>query len=101
MPKLIVIIGITGNQGGSVADAFIDDPAWRLRGISRDVQSAASQSWSDKGVEMVQANLHDPESLKHVFKGANVVFSVTDFWKPFGKVEDTNGDNSASLTIFF
>lgn len=32
---------------------------------------------------MVQANLHDPESLRNVFKGANLVFSVTDFWKPF------------------
>jgi hypothetical protein len=32
---------------------------------------------------MLQADLHDPSSLKDVFKGAKLVFSVTDFWKPF------------------
>ena len=32
---------------------------------------------------MVQADLHDPSSLADVFKGANLIFSVTDFWKPF------------------
>ena len=32
---------------------------------------------------MVQADLHDPSTLVPAFKGANVIFSVTDFWKPF------------------
>ena len=36
--KLLVIIGITGNQGGSVARTFLNDPGmrskYRLRGIS-------------------------------------------------------------------
>ena len=32
---------------------------------------------------MVQADLHDPSTLVAAFKGANVIFSVTDFWKPF------------------
>lgn len=83
MKKLIVIIGITGNQGGSVASTFLQDPAWRIRGLSRDTQSPASKSLSEQGIEMVEADLHNPSSLKHVFKGASLVFSVTDFWKPF------------------
>jgi hypothetical protein len=32
---------------------------------------------------MVSANLHDPASLTAAFQGANLIFSVTDFWKPF------------------
>ncbi|KAF2625576.1 hypothetical protein BU25DRAFT_460294 [Macroventuria anomochaeta] len=35
MAKLIVIIGTTRNQGGSVAEAFLADKKWRLRIISR------------------------------------------------------------------
>jgi hypothetical protein len=83
MSKLIVIIGITGNQGGSVASTFLQDPEWRIRGLTRDPHSDASKALSARGVEMLQANLHDPASLQDAFKGANLVFSVTDFWKPF------------------
>lgn len=83
MAKLIVIIGITGNQGGSVAHTFLNDPSWRIRGLTRDTRSPASHALSAQGIEMVQANLQDPLSLTDVFKGANLVFSVTDFWKPY------------------
>lgn len=82
MTKLVVIIGITGNQGGSVASTFLQDPEWRIRGLTRDPQSSTAQALSSKGIEIVQADLHDPSSLVNVFKGANLVFSVTDFWKP-------------------
>lgn len=82
--KLFVIIGITGNQGGSVARTFLSDPnlqaTYRLRGISRDPTSPASQALIQKGVEIVQANLHDPASLATAFIDATVIFSVTDFW---------------------
>jgi hypothetical protein len=83
MTKLIVIIGITGNQGGSVASTFLQDPKWRIRGLTRDPHSNASKALSAQGVQMLQADLHDSASLQNAFKGANLVFSVTDFWKPF------------------
>lgn len=83
MSKLVVIIGITGNQGGSVANSFLQDPEWRIRGLTRDPESEKSKTLISRGVEMVKAELHDPSSLKDVFKGANLVFSVTDFWEPF------------------
>jgi hypothetical protein len=83
MTKLIVIIGITGNQGSSVASTFIADPTWRVRGLTRDPSSQASLALSAQGIEMVQADLHDSSSLETVFRGANLVFSVTDFWMPY------------------
>lgn len=83
MTKLVVIIGVTGNQGGSVAKAFLQDPTWRIRGLTRDVQSPASLALSAQDIDMVQVDLHDPISLQTAFKGANLVFSVTDFWNPF------------------
>jgi len=84
--KLLVITGITGNQGGSVARTFLTDPElrakYRLRGVSRQsFPNGAPDGLA--GVEMVKADLHDPASLFKAFEGAGVIFSVTDFWKPY------------------
>lgn len=32
---------------------------------------------------MVPGDLDDPASLKRAFKGAQVIFAMTDFWQPF------------------
>lgn len=83
---LLVIIGITGNQGGSVARTFLTGPElrsrYRIRGITRNISSAEARSLSAQGVEMVSTDLHDVKSLQRAFEGAHVIFSVTDFWKP-------------------
>ncbi|KAH6620598.1 hypothetical protein C7974DRAFT_316877 [Boeremia exigua] len=79
--KRITVVGITGNQGGSVADAFLNQPGWDVRGISRDKSSTASLDWVQKGVDMVQADLDDVESLKAAFSGSTAIFGVTDFWQ--------------------
>lgn len=85
--KIFVIIGITGNQGGSVARTFLSDPGmssiYRLRGISRDTLSTQSIQLAARGVEMVTANLHDPSSLLKAFSGAHAIFFITDFWTPY------------------
>lgn len=83
MSKLAVIIGITGNQGGSVAQRFLQDPQYRVRGITRNPTSASAQDLSSKGIEIVQADLEDIDSLVSAFRGANVIFSVTNYWEPF------------------
>lgn len=64
-----------------MADAFINEPGWKIRGISRDPSKQSSKVWSDKGVEMVAADLDDRASLETAFKGSNVIFGVTDFWQ--------------------
>ncbi|KAK6369368.1 hypothetical protein LTS17_009711 [Exophiala oligosperma] len=81
--KLIVVIGATGTQGGSVVDTFLSESGWRVRGVTRDITSEKSRALSSKGVEMVEANLDDVSSLVRAFDGAQVVFSVTDFWTGF------------------
>ena len=69
------------NQGGSVANLYAKEPGWKVRGISRDPSKA--QSWTARGVEVVKADLNDTESLIAAFKGANAIFSNTDFWAQF------------------
>ena len=70
-------------QGGSVADIFLSEPGWRIRGVTRDPNRAAAQSLSAKGMEMVHGDLDDPSTLRAAFRGANAIFAVTDFWQPF------------------
>ncbi|KAM6478018.1 NAD(P)-binding protein [Trichoderma sp. SZMC 28011] len=78
MTKLIVILGITGTQGASVADVFLQEPGWKLRGVTRDASRASSTYWKQKGVEIVEADLDKQESLEAAFKGANAIFGNID-----------------------
>ncbi|TQS33626.1 hypothetical protein Golomagni_06021 [Golovinomyces magnicellulatus] len=82
--KLIVVFGATGNQGGSVINTFLSDAGWRVRGITRNAQSAKAQALAAKGVEVVEANLDSTETLKTAFLGAHAIFAVTDFWGLYG-----------------
>ncbi|KAK4098908.1 NAD(P)-binding protein [Parathielavia hyrcaniae] len=81
--KLVVVVGATGNQGGSVARRFLQDPRYAVRGLTRDQSSVAAQELAMLGVETVRADLDDVESLKAAFAGANIIFSVTNYWEPF------------------
>jgi nucleoside-diphosphate-sugar epimerase len=83
MAKLICVIGVTGNQGGSVAQRFLQDPNYRVRGMTRNPTSPAAQKLAAQGIEIVKADLDDVSSLVKAFEGANVIFSVTNYWEPF------------------
>lgn len=74
-------MGLLTSQGGSVADLYVKESGWKVRGISRDPSKA--QSWTAKGVEVVKGDLNDKESLVAAFKGADAIFAVTDFWAQF------------------
>ncbi|EAQ88704.1 hypothetical protein CHGG_05323 [Chaetomium globosum CBS 148.51] len=81
--KLVVVVGATGNQGGSVARRFLQDSRFAVRGLTRDPSSAAAKELAALGVEVVRADLDDVDSLKTAFAGANIIFSVTNYWEPF------------------
>lgn len=95
MSKLIVVIGVTGAQGSSVAKTFLNLPGWVVRGISRNPSSAASQALSTLGVEIVKGDLDDKASLLPAFEGAHTIFANTDFFTHFfsaiGSPEITSG----------
>ncbi|SPJ73820.1 related to nitrogen metabolic regulation protein nmr [Fusarium torulosum] len=79
-PKLIVILGATGNQGGSVAKSFLSEPGWKVRAITRNTTSSKAQALSSQGAEVVRADLDDPPTLTAAFVGAHAIFVVSDFW---------------------
>jgi len=43
MKPLIVVVGATGKQGGSVINALINSNKWIIRGLSRNISSKDSQ----------------------------------------------------------
>ncbi|EXL65916.1 hypothetical protein FOPG_17880 [Fusarium oxysporum f. sp. conglutinans race 2 54008] len=93
--KIITIVGVTGTQGASVADVFLKEGGWHVRGITRDPSKPSSQEWADKGVELIEGNINDVATLKSAFAGSNVIYGVTDFW---GVVYDPKTQALASST---
>src|SRR5256885_3126498 len=81
--KTIVVIGATGNQGSSVARTFLSLAHWHVRCLTRNPSSAAAQTLSGLGAELVQGDLSDPASLTRAFASANTIFANTDFWATY------------------
>ncbi|KAK5679774.1 hypothetical protein LTS10_007722 [Elasticomyces elasticus] len=79
MSKTIVIIGATGNQGSSIARVFLQTPGFKVRGVTRDPAKPASQALKKQGVELVQGDVDDVESLKVALRGADIVFGNTAY----------------------
>jgi hypothetical protein len=71
------------SQGGSVAKAFLEDPTYKIRGITRDPTKAESQALISQGIEIVKGDAEDVQSLKLAFKGADVIFGNTAFSNAF------------------
>ncbi|KAJ6032927.1 NmrA-like family protein [Penicillium canescens] len=82
--KLIVVLGATGNQGGSVAEVFLQEPQWRVRAVTRNPASTKARALAARGAEVVQADLDLPSTLLSAFENANAIFAVSDFWGIFG-----------------
>lgn len=100
MSKVLVVLGATGKQGGSVISSILNDATARstfqLRGITRDITKPAAKALSAKGVEMVSADLGDKAALSKAFEGAYAVFAVTDYWATMdGETEIRQGKNAA------
>ncbi|GKT57923.1 NmrA-like family protein [Colletotrichum tofieldiae] len=82
--KTLVVLGATGNQGGSVVRTFLSDPSlmteWHVRGLTRNTSSIPAIELSRLGAEMVSASLDSVTELKAAFENATAIFAVTDFW---------------------
>jgi hypothetical protein len=82
---ILVVLGATGNQGGSVVAHFLSlsHPPYALRGVTRDPTSPNAVALASRGVEVVAGDFDDPSSLDAAFKDASVIFSTTDYWQAF------------------
>jgi hypothetical protein len=101
--KIVSIVGATGAQGGSVVNALLGNPEYSIRAVTRNVNSASAKALAARGIELVQADANNLESLKAAFAGSYAIYAVTDFFEPFGnhgpeeaiKIESAQGMNLA------
>ncbi|THH02949.1 hypothetical protein EW145_g6664 [Phellinidium pouzarii] len=75
---LVVVLGATGAQGGSVVKYLLGDPdkSFRVRAVTRNVDSARAKDLIAQNVEVVRANPDDLESIINAFNGAYGVFGT-------------------------
>eukprot|EP00743_Colponemidia_sp_Colp-15_P000429 GILK01000490.1.p2 GENE.GILK01000490.1~~GILK01000490.1.p2 ORF type:complete len:309 (-),score=47.81 GILK01000490.1:625-1509(-) len=99
--KVIVVMGATGAQGGSVAKFLLQDGTFKVRALTRKADSPAAQALQAQGAEVVVADATDKSSLERAFAGAYGVFGLTNYWEqsiPVDKrfdYEVTTGKNIA------
>jgi hypothetical protein len=86
MSKLHTVFGATGQQGGSLIDYVLGHPElsklYHLRGISRDASKESAASLRKRGVEVIQADLSDPQSLVAAVADSYAIFGVTNCMYP-------------------
>jgi len=96
--KLIAVVGSTGAQGGGLVQAILNDPEGDFipRAITRNANSDKAKALADKGVEVVEADLDNLESLKKAFKDAYGVYCVTAYWEHYSpEKENKQAENMA------
>ncbi|XP_071110716.1 nmrA-like family domain-containing protein 1 [Haliotis cracherodii] len=79
--KVVVVFGATGKQGGSVARALVKDGHFKVRAVTRHVDSDKAKELKKEGCDVVEANLDDKASVVEAMRGAYGVFLVTNYWE--------------------
>jgi len=81
--KIIAVVGSTGQQGGGLVRAILDDPdnTFAVRALTRNPDSPAAQALASRGAEVVRADLDDEDSLRAALDGAYGAYFVTAFWE--------------------
>ena len=74
MAKIIAVTGATGGQGGSVVNILLKRGEWKVRAITRNVESKSAKALAARGAEVVTADLDDEESLIKAFEVGNPRF---------------------------
>ncbi|CAD6580118.1 MAG: hypothetical protein CYPHOPRED_001093 [Cyphobasidiales sp. Tagirdzhanova-0007] len=90
--RSIAIIGITGNQGGSVFKALeASSKPYKITGFTRDVFKPNAKELSAKGVNMLSLNLTvgNKDNLVQACKGVDILFAMTNFWEHNDRSRET------------
>jgi uncharacterized protein YbjT (DUF2867 family) len=89
-PKIIVVAGATGAQGGGLVRAILASPdsGFVVRAMTRNPDAAKARQLAALGAEVVAADLHDPPSVESAFEGAYGAYLVTFFWEHFSPAKE-------------
>jgi uncharacterized protein YbjT (DUF2867 family) len=84
----ILVVGATGAQGGSVARHLLRIGGYRVRCLTRRLNSPAAQEFARLGAELVEGDLSNPASLRAALRGCDGAFGVTNYWEHFEREYD-------------
>jgi uncharacterized protein YbjT (DUF2867 family) len=73
--KTILVTGATGKQGGAVAKHLISE-GWHVRIITRDPKKTAAKRCRQMGMEVMQGDLNDKNSVLKAASGVYGIYSV-------------------------
>jgi uncharacterized protein YbjT (DUF2867 family) len=73
--KTILVTGATGKQGGAVARHLVTD-GWHVRILTRDPKKPAAKRCREMGMEVMQGDLNDKNSVLRVADGVYGIYSV-------------------------
>src|SRR5713101_6632595 len=94
--RTILITGVTGSQGGAVAQA-LQTAGFHLRGLTRKPDSERAAALTRQGVEVVKGDLDDEASLRRALAGAWGVFGVQTSLEEGVEGEEAQGKRLATL----
>jgi uncharacterized protein YbjT (DUF2867 family) len=94
--RTILITGVTGNQGGAVAQA-LKGTGFRLRGLTRKPDGERAVALSNQGIHIVKGDLDDEASLRRALAGAWGVFGVQNAGEAGVEREEAQGKRLAKL----
>src|SRR5881628_2587107 len=94
--RTILITGVTGNQGGAVAQA-LQGTGFHLRGLTRTPDSQRAAALARRGIDVVKGDLDDEATLRHALAGAWGVFGVQNAAEAGVEGEEAQGKRLATL----
>jgi len=94
--RTILITGVTGHQGGAVAQALAGS-GFHRRGLTRKPESEPAAALARQGVEIVKGDLDDEATLRRALAGAWGVFGVQNTWEAGVEREEAQGKRLARL----
>jgi uncharacterized protein YbjT (DUF2867 family) len=95
--RTILITGVTGHQGGAVAQALGGSSGFQLRGLTRKPDSDRAAALARRGVDVVKGDFNDEATLRRALAGAWGVFGVQNTWEAGVEGEEAQGKRLATL----
>jgi uncharacterized protein YbjT (DUF2867 family) len=94
--RTILITGVTGKQGGAVAQA-LEGTGFHLRGLTRTPDGERAAALARQGVDIIKGDLDDEATLRRALSGAWGVFGVQNAGEAGAEREEVQGKRLATL----
>ena len=94
--RTILITGVTGNQGGAVAQA-LQGTGFRLRGLTRTPEGERAATLARQDIDIVKGDLDNEATLRRALAGVWGVFGVQNAGEAGVEREEAQGERLARL----